>query len=187
MSRVLVTQEQLDEMVRRIVPPEYWPLALRGLSPTALPPNQTPVTNISVQAEEQFLKRIIKYYSVEELIKSIPRAYTLNWGVLYREAKMPGWDEYVRSSSIWINETALAVMGTLGMEFVLLHEVGHVDWNYRKEELLTCLKASDSEVYADFYAHEQLVRVYDRGLADTMLKQFASRHGAGKDAKNYDA
>ena len=105
MERVLLTQQMLDEVVRRIVPKEYWPLDILGLKPPDLP-RPAVVTNITVQVEEEFLGRVIKYRDVDELLASMPRAYTLNWGVLRKNARLPDWEDYTHSSSIWINETA---------------------------------------------------------------------------------
>jgi len=180
-----MTQAQLDELVCRIVPEQYWPLSLTG-QPIDLMGDQPPVTNITVQKEMNFLKRVVKYYSVETLLKSMPRAYTLNWGELRKAAKLP-WENYIKSSSIWINETSLSVMGMEGMEFILLHEIGHADWAVRKQELLPKWSAENAELYADFYAHQRLASLYDLKTADDLLLRFGSLHGSGKETTKYDA
>ncbi len=180
-----LTQEQLDEMVKRVVPRTYWPPSLLGKRPKDFdePP---PVTNISIQAQDEFLERITKFYTVEQLLESVPRAYKLNWGYMMKLAQSSDWEKYTKSCSVWFNET-ITQLGVLAMEFILLHEIGHIDWDCRGEELTPLWRLSEMELYADLYAHDRLVELYDAPMAKMMLKSYGSLHGYGNKEREIDA
>ncbi len=63
--------------------------------------------------------------------------------------------------------------------FVLLHEVGHVDYHFCEDEKKKF--GGDTEVYADMFAHDILVKAlgFDRGF-DMLIKNCSSA-GFGKE------
>jgi len=180
-----LTQSVLDAMVERVVPHTYWPLNLLGkkVTDSNVPPM---VTNISIQTQDDFLERMIKYYSVEQLLVAIPKAYRLNWGYLMKAAKAKEWEKHTKSCGIWLNEVVDGLT-TMETEFILLHEVGHVDWDCRKEELSPFWSHAELELYADLYAHDQLAKIYDAPLAKQLLESHGSLHGYGSEESKFNA
>lgn len=186
MAKILLTQDRLDEMVRRIVPAAYQPIGKdnKGVFGSGRPPY---ITHFSVHPLEKFKHKLAYYYKPEELEKmGRVQAATVNWGLFMLRAGRPKWEDYVKYSYVFFNEE-MHDFSSFKLEFVLLHEVGHADWHANYEKLKTLWKKEECELYADLYATEQLAQLYDRDLAQTMLKLFGTEWNRVQKENRYDA
>jgi len=181
-----LTQEVLDKIVERVVPEEYRPppKGKAGLLVGANTP--PPVTNIDVDDTGSFLVRLVDLNPGIDLLRGPVRAYHVNWGKLRQRAKDPNYAKHLKSSGIWVDE-ACGDLPMLKMEFIVLHEIGHVDWLRRPEETSALWKDSEEERYADLYACEQLTGLYGETLAKKMLKEFGTSTQADNRDTFYDA
>lgn len=170
-----LTQELLDVVVARVVPEKYRPSGSEeGKDNQFLSDNPQAVTNISVISRKEFNKRT-KFWCPDA---GPSLAITINWGRLQQFAKVDGWEKYLNSSAIFFNEDFGTLSG-LKLEFVVLHEIGHVDQGFLKGNEAKLWK-NDSEAYADYYAAQRLIEIYDNETAKTMLKVFGTSWQARK-------
>lgn len=160
---MIVTQKQADKLVAAIVPEKYKPRRVVNGQPPYL-------TNISVMPYIDFYKRVLNYRSEEELRNCTPRGLCLNWGELQLLAKVEKGKEWLRSHTIYLCDSFPG--GTLQLSFVILHEIGHIDFNLRESK-----PKINSDLYADSYAFQQLADIYDMNLAFTLLNLYGSEKG----------
>lgn len=166
----------LDAIIVKVVPEEYWPLTLRGLTYNELP-QPPPVTNIHIQSHAVIMEKAVKYNACAPEAADGCLAYTINWGVMRRRAQRPDWEKDIKSHSIWISDQCLTRLDFDGMAFVLLHEIGHVDQACRAEELYAAWGPDSRELYADYYAYKRLCELYGEEKASAWAAQFGSSHG----------
>lgn len=161
---MIVTQEQVNKIVTAIVPKEYKPC---GLDSKGNPPY---LTNISVMPYTDFYKRVLNYYSEEELAGNIPRGLCLNWGRLQMLAGVEKDEGWLHSHSVYLCDSFPG--GSLQLCFVILHEIGHIDFNIKVDKLDV-----NGDLYADTYAFLRLADVYSMGLAFNLLNLYGSENG----------
>ena len=65
------------------------------------------------------------------------------------------------------------------MAFVILHEVGHVDWHFNKDRFK--FNEGEGELYADFYAYDILKAALGIDRAVDILLHYCSKNGMGKE------
>lgn len=71
------------------------------------------------------------------------------------------------------------------MIFILLHEVGHVDWHFSEDS--KNFSEEEHELYADFFAFETLKDVMGMDRAFDILLRYCSAQGMGKEIlKHHD-
>lgn len=155
-----VTQKQLDEIVADLVPEEYQPKGVNAF-----------VTGISIKdcrTVERWAKQAVGSEG-----SNLVRALCINWGLLYKKYSLPSWRDSIHSHYIIIRDDLKG--GMLEAAFAVLHEVGHVDWATRRQEL-AYLTDDKEELHADVYAYEILNKKFGIKAID-LLGQFASKDG----------
>lgn len=166
-----VTQEILDALVVKLVPEKYRP-GSHDID------NLPTVTNISVMEKDELTKRVAVVFPGENQTAGGKEIVTsgvhYNWGLLRKGAKLPDWEKWAKSSAIFISDEIAG--GNLHLSFIVLHEIGHVDWNVRREEL-HFWQHKDEELYCDAYAYEVLKNKYDEETAFIIMQLFGSIDG----------
>jgi hypothetical protein len=171
---MMLTKENLKKLVEDIVPSPYKPgeaFASVKKSPY--------VTNIEY-IDKDNISRWVKNDGGDQDATNI-QAVAMNWGVMKRRAQIPTWKESKLSYGIWLSKELDVPVMTLA--FIILHEIGHVDWAVRRGELINW-KEEHQESYADMYAYERLGELYGEHTAVTTLNRCASAHGLGASEEN---
>lgn len=159
-----LTQEQLDKAIQHVVPGKYKPVAKGGGKPPA-------VVEIKVLSDAEFDARVSRFNSYPNL-KTI-RAVTINLGLVGKRVNSPIWQSMLQSHSIYFRETFPSNV-QLNREFVLLHEIGHVDWNNEYEALKTLWKKEEMEHYCNLYATDIMAKTYSPKLADIVRRGYSA-------------
>lgn len=166
----MLTKENLEKLVNDIIPEPYKP----GTGAASESEGSfTYVTNVDYVAKAK-LTKWVKVDSGADATNI--HAVAMNWGIMKRKAKLPDWEAARLSHAIWISEELDVPVFSLA--FIILHEVGHVDFKVRRAELLSW-KTEDEESYADMYAYEQLCAKYGQKVALNTLVKYGSMHGLG--------
>ncbi len=171
---MIITQEQVDKLVTAVVPEKYQPCEVNG---DGRPPY---LTNISVMPFTDFYKRVLIYHTEEDLAGCTPRGLCLNWGKLRSAAGKAGGEEWLHSHSIFLCDSFPG--GSLQLGFVILHEIGHIDFNLKEEG-----PQQNADLYADTYAFLRLADVYNMDLAFDLLTLYGSENGWQERKKGPDA
>jgi hypothetical protein len=95
----------------------------------------------------------------------------------------PDWEKELQNNALFVDENLWG--GSLHTAFVLLHEVGHVNWAVERNKLSGWQEA-DKETYCDFYATSILREKYGEECASTLATLFASKPSPSI-SKGYDA
>ena len=165
----MLTEENLNKLIDDIVPSPYKPgEAFASIKSFSY------VTNIGYLSKAKMSNWIDKDCAGRNT--SDIHAIAMNWGVLRKKAGSKTWDESKLSFGIWIREDLDVPI--VALSFIILHEIGHVDWAVRRKELLGWCE-ENQEVYADTYAYQQLVKLYGKLSAEKTLLSFGSVNGLG--------
>jgi hypothetical protein len=104
---------------------------------------------------------------------------TLDWGALRTSAGLSSESPVVGKYGIFISKTATADRDMLS--FILLHEVGHIDWFLKKKTGKEMPRSmGNSDLYADIYAFEVLKGHYGLDEGIKLLRRFGSSRGWSK-------
>jgi hypothetical protein len=165
----VLTKENLKKLIEDIVPSPYKPgeafATVKAFSY---------VTNIEYIAKAK-ISKWVKNDGGDQNTTNI-HAIAMNWGVMRRRARRDTWADSKLSFGIWLSEDLDVPVMTLA--FIILHEIGHVDWAVRRGELINW-KEEHQESYADMYAYERLGQLYGDYTAMTTLNRCASEQGLG--------
>lgn len=159
------TKELLDKLVEEIIPPEFRPGKKEGdLWPL--------ITNFDLMSKTS----IDKWVNWEGEDAKGVLAITLNWGRVQKRVGSAEWEKAINSYSVWVSEDFSGP--ALELKFILLHEIGHIDWKINNR--ITEWPGVSEELYCDFYACDQLSRVYGADVATMLLDLYGSRRGWNK-------
>jgi len=171
---IVLTKENLNKLVADIIPEPYGP-------GQGFPPGSKGtfayVTNVDYISKAKMSKWIQTDSGGDA---TNVHAIAMNWGIMKLKARSKDWEEAKLSHSIWISDEL--DVPTLALAFIILHEVGHVDWKVRRGELLSW-KEEDQESYADVYAYERMCELYGQKAALETLTSYGSMHGLGSTTK----
>ncbi len=160
---IRLTGENVQEYITKYVPKEYQPgegKLVFGIFPID-------IANLALLAST-FVGR-----NIPELMLG---GVCINSGMLLGGSSVEMFDIFIKEH--YESEEEIA--------FVILHEVGHVDW-WVNEERRKMFKKEDNELYADLYAFERITDVVGMEKALDALCHYASASGFGKElSKDYN-
>ena len=153
---IRLKEENIGEYIQKYVPEQYHPG--NGRMVITLAPID--IANLALLASA-YMKR-----DVSELLLG---GICINTGLLLQSGKKE-FDIFVKEHYESENEIA----------FVILHEVGHVDW-WVNDERREKFRKEDNELYADLFAFERIADISGMDVAIDALCHYASGSGFGKE------
>ncbi len=157
---MLISELRVNEIVKQFVPEKY------------LPKPEGPVRDILYVSREA-LDEFVAQLGVPRLVGA--QALCIDRNELKGIDKL---DDFiiVLSNDILLEEHLI---------FVLLHEIGHVDFHFCEDEKKKF--GGDTEVYADIFAHCTLNHLVGFSRSFEMLTRYCSADGFGKEVLKENA